>query len=117
MFDALKNLGQLPQLMAKAKKFQEEVKTMQEQLGSRRLSADAGDGRVTATVNGRMELIEVRIDRDRMDLTNVAMLQDLTVAAVRAAQFKAAELVKDEMQRISAEVGIDPSMLPGGGAL
>lgn len=115
MFDSLKNLGQLPQLMAKAQKLQEEMKIMQEQLGSRRFSADAGGGRVTATVTGRLELIEVRIDRDRMDLTNIEMLQDLTVAAVRAAQFKAAEMVKEEMQRISHEVGIDPGMLPGGG--
>jgi DNA-binding protein YbaB len=88
------------------------MKKMQEQLASRRISADAGGGRVTATVNGRMELIEVRIDRERMDMNNVEMLQDLTVAAVRTAQLKAAEMMKDEMQRISHELGVPPDMLP-----
>jgi nucleoid-associated protein EbfC len=114
MFDSLKNLGQLPQLMAKAQKLQEEMKRMQAELGDRRVSADAGGGRVVATVNGRLELMEVRIDRDRMDVSNIEMLQDLTVAAVRGAQYKAAQMVKEEMERISQQVGIDPSMLPGG---
>ena len=113
MFDALKNLGQLPQLMAKAQKLQEQVKTMQEQMASRRISGDAGGGRVTATVNGRMELIAVRIDSGRVDLSNVEMIQDLTVAAVRDAQLKAAEVVKSEMERITHDVGISPDMLPG----
>ncbi len=112
MFDSLKNIGQLTQLMSKAGKLQEEMKKLQEQLASRRVTADAGGGRVTATVNGRMELIEVRIDRDRIDPTNIEMLQDLVTAAVRAAQFKAAEMVQQEMQRLSGELGIPPEMLP-----
>ena len=112
MFDSLKSLSQLPQLMAKAQKLQEQMKNMQEELGSRRVSADAGGGRVVATVNGRMELIEIRIDRERMDLVNVEMLQDLTVAAVRGAQFKAAEIVQQEMARLQAESGISPDMIP-----
>lgn len=117
MFNAFKNLTQLPQLMAKAQKFQEEIKKMQDQLGNHRLTADAGEGRVTATVTGRMDLVELIIDRNRIDPNNISMLQDLTVAAVRAAQAKAAELVHREMERITREVGIDPNMIPGGGTL
>ena len=112
MFDSLKDFGKLTQLMGKAQKLQEEMKKMQEQLASKRITADAGGGRVTATVNGRLELLEIHIDRERMDLTNVEMLQDLTVAAIRSAQYKAAELVRQEMARVSNEVGIPPEMLP-----
>lgn len=112
MFDSLKNIGQLTQLMGKAQKLQEEMKKMQEDLSNRRISAEAGDGRVTATVNGRMELLDLRIDRERMDIANIDLLQDLTVAAVRAAQIKAADVVRQEMQRVSTEVGIPPEMLP-----
>lgn len=112
MFDSLKNIGQLSQLMGKAQKLQEEMKKMQEGLANRRISADADDGRVTATVNGRMELLNLRIDRERIDASNIDLLQDLTVAAVRAAQAKAADLVRQEMQRVSSEVGIPPEMLP-----
>jgi DNA-binding YbaB/EbfC family protein len=112
MFDSLKNLGQLTSLMSKAQKLQEEMKRLQEQLASRRISAEAGGGRVTATVNGRLELIEIRFDRDRMDMANLEMVQDLTVAAVRAAQMNAAEMVRQEMERLSQELGIPRDMLP-----
>ena len=112
MFDSLKNIGQLTQLMGKAQKLQDAMKKMQESLSMQRMSADAGDGRVTATVNGRMELLDLRIDRERMDATNVNLLQDLIVAAVQGAQAKAAEVVKQEMQRLSADVGLPPEMLP-----
>jgi len=117
MFDSLKNLSQLPQLMAKAQRLQEEMRRMQESLAARRISGDAGGGRVVATVNGRMELIQLRIDSTRVDMNNTDMVQDLTVAAVRLAQQQAADAVRHEMQRISQEVGIDPSMIPGGGEL
>jgi len=112
MFDSLKNIGQLSQLMSKAGKLQEEMKKLQEQLGSKRITGDAGGGRVVATVNGRLELVELRIDRERMDAGNFDMLQDLVVAAVRTAQYNAAEQVRLEMQRLSAELGIPPEMLP-----
>lgn len=112
MFDSLKNLSQLPAMMAKAQKLQEQMKQMQEQLAGRRFTGDAAGGRVTASVNGRLELVDLRISRDQMDLSNTEMVQDLIVAAVRSAQYQAAEFVRQEMQRISDEVGIPPGMLP-----
>jgi len=46
MFDALKNLGSLPGLMAKAKEMQEKMRAAQEELGRKQVSADAGGGMV-----------------------------------------------------------------------
>jgi len=113
MFDSLKNLSQLPQLMAKAQRLQEEMKKMQEQLANQRITGDAGGERVVATVNGKLEVLDIRIDSQRVDMSNVQMVQELTLAAIRSAQYRAAELVRREMQRISAEVGIDPGILGG----
>lgn len=112
MFDQLKNLGQLAQIASKAQKLQEEMKRLQEQMASRRVTGEAGDGRVVATVTGRLELLEIRFDRDRMEMTNVEMVQDLVTQAVRAAQYKAAELVKEEMGRLAQNMGLPPEMLP-----
>jgi DNA-binding protein YbaB len=41
------------------------------------------------------------------------MLEDVTVAAIAAAQTKAAEMMKDEMAKLANEVGLPPGMLPG----
>ena len=113
MFDALKNFGSLPGLMAKAREMQDKMKAMQEELAHKTVTADAGAGAVEATCNGRMELVRVRINKERLpDANDTEMLEDLIVAAVHAAQGKAAELAKSEMQRAAAEMGLPPGMLP-----
>jgi hypothetical protein len=111
MFDALKNLGDLPGLMAKAREMQEKMKSMQEELARRQVTADAGGGMVEATVNGRMELVRLKIDKSKIDTADTEMLEDMTVAAVHAAQAKASEMMKSEMQRVAGEMGLPPGML------
>src|ERR1700722_11876795 len=99
MFDALKGIGNLPGLMAKAREMQDKMKAMQEDLARRLVSADAGGGMVEATVNGRMELVKLRIDKSRIDPADIEMLEDVIVAAVAAAQNKASDTAREEMQR------------------
>ena len=112
MFDALKNLGNLPGLMAKAREMESRMKSMQDELGHKTVTADAGGGLVEATCNGRRELVRVKIDKARLDVNDTEMLEDLIVAAVHAAQEKATDLAKSEMQRVASEMGIPPGMLP-----
>ncbi|HEX4793113.1 MAG TPA: YbaB/EbfC family nucleoid-associated protein [Humisphaera sp.] len=112
MFDALKNLGNLPSLMAKAKEMREKMQTMQEELARKQITADAGGGMVEATVNGRLELIRIRIDRQRVNTGDVEMLEDLIVAAVNAAQVKAGQMMQDEMQKVTSDLGLPPGMMP-----
>ncbi len=111
MFDALKNLGSLPGLMARAREMQEKMKAMQEEMAKRHVSAEAGGGMVEATVNGRLELVKLRIDKSKVDPADTEMLEDLIVAAVSAAQMKAAQMMQEEMQKTAGELGLPPGML------
>lgn len=113
MFDGLKNLANLPGLMAKAREMQEKMKVLQEELARKQVSADAGAGMVTAVVNGRLEVVKVRIEKSKVDPNDTEMLEDLIVAAINAAQVKAAGMVKDEMAKMASEMGVPPGMLPG----
>ncbi len=113
MFDSLKNLGNMAGLMSKAREMQERMKTLQEDVARQQVSADAGGGMVTAIVNGRMELVRIRIDKDKVDVNDTEMLEDLIVAAVNAAQVKAADLMKQEMAKVASEMGLPPGMIPG----
>ena len=119
MFDMLKNLGDLPSLMAKARQMQEQMERVQEELKRKTVSADAAAGLVTATVNGRLELVKLRIDRDRLKLPLTApegldMLEDVICAAVAAAQTKAAAVMQEEMGKVAGGLGLPPGMkLPG----
>jgi len=113
MFEGLKNLGNLPGLLAKAREMQDKMKQMQEELARKQVTADSGGGMVTAVVNGRLEVVKVRIDKSKLDVNDTEMLEDLIVAAINAAQVKAAEMMKEEMQRAAGEMGLPPGMLPG----
>lgn len=99
--------------MAKAREMQEKMRAMQEELGRRQVSADAGGGMVTAIVNGRLEVVKVRIDQTKVDVNDTEMLEDLIVAAINAAQVKAADMMKQEMQKAAGDMGLPPGMLPG----
>jgi DNA-binding YbaB/EbfC family protein len=112
MFDALKNLGNLRDLMGKAQEMQQQMKTLQEEMARRTVVADAGGGMVTATVNGRLEVTAIKIDKSRLDVNDTEMLEDLIVAAVRAAQAKAAAEMQTEMHKLTAGLGLPPGMLP-----
>src|SRR5687768_274273 len=111
MFDALKNMGGLQGLMDAAKQMQGEMKKLQEELGARQITADAGGGMVQATVNGRMELVGLKIDKARIDTNDTELLEDVIVAAVAAAQAKAADMMKSEMQKAAGEMGLPPGMI------
>jgi DNA-binding YbaB/EbfC family protein len=112
MLDGLKNLGALRDLMGKLPEMQEQMRRMQEEMAKKTVDADAGGGMVTATVIGRLELTALKIDKSRVDAGDTEMLEDLVVAAVRAAQAKAAQLMATEMHKLAGGLGLPPGMMP-----
>ena len=112
MLDAFKNLGNLGDLMNKARQMQDQMKNLQEELAKKQVTADAGGGMVQATVNGRMELVKLHIDKAKVDLNDTELLEDLIVAAVHGAQSRAAEMMKAEMQKMTGDLGLPPGLLP-----
>lgn len=112
MFDGLKNLGNLGSLMAKAQEMQTKFKSLQEELAKKTVTADAAGGMVQATVNGRLELVKLRIDKSKVDVDDTEMLEDVIVAAVAAAQGRASETMKAELSKAAGEMGLPPGMLP-----
>ena len=114
MFDALKSLGSPMDLMRTAQEMQANVQRMQEELAKQTVTADAGGGMVTATVNGRLEVVKVRIDRAKVDpAADTELLEDVITAAIAAAQAKAAGMTQERMRRMATEAGLPPGMLPG----
>jgi DNA-binding YbaB/EbfC family protein len=112
ILDALKNMGNLPEMMRKAQEMKGKMAAMQDELARRTFSADAGGGMIEATVNGKLELIKLKIDKTKLDPTDTEMLEDLTVAAVHAAQTKAMATIQQEMQKMTADLGLPPGMMP-----
>lgn len=99
-------LGNIAGMMKQAKELQGKMKEMQESIAASRYTADSGAGAVTATVTGKLELIDVKINPETAKSGDVEMLEDLVKSAVAAAQRKAAEGVRAEMAKITGGLNL-----------
>lgn len=105
------NKNMLNNLMKQAQQMQERVKKLQEEAANKTVESSSGGGMVTVVANGRQEVLSIRIDRSVVDPNDVEMLQDLVTAAVNEALRKSQELMKDEMGRLTAGMGLPPGLL------
>jgi DNA-binding YbaB/EbfC family protein len=100
----------LGNIMKQAQKMQEKMAEIQKGLASKTCEASAGGGMVTATVNGNLKLVSIKIDPSVVDPDDVEMLEDLIVAAVNEAFKRTQQMVSEEMASVTAGLGIN---LPG----
>lgn len=99
----MKNLSGM---MKQAQKLQAKMMEMQAELGNRTLSAQAGGGMVEAVVNGRQELVALKIDPEVVVPEDVEMLQDLIQAAVNEALSRSREMMAAEMAKLTGGMQI-----------
>jgi DNA-binding YbaB/EbfC family protein len=107
-------MGNLLKLLTNTGKIQEEMQKFNAQVGQITAEATSGAGYVTVKVNGRMEVLSVRISEEAMKLNDREMLEDLIAAATNQALAKARELFAAESAKMAANLGLPPGMLGGG---
>ena len=86
-FEMMKNLGGL----------QNQLKEAQEKLGALRATGSSGGNMVQVSLNGKFELMDIKLDPICVDNRDVGMLQDLIVAAHHAAMENMQEKMKSEL--------------------
>ncbi|MBA3002691.1 MAG: YbaB/EbfC family nucleoid-associated protein [Desulfurivibrio sp.] len=96
----------MKQMMKQAQQFQQRLTEVQAELATRQVSATVGGGMVSATVNGRHELISLTIDKEVVDPADPQMLQDLVVSAVNEAMRKAQAMSEAEMAKLTGGIKI-----------
>ena len=95
-------------IIKQAQEFQEKMAQIQEELEQKKVEGSAGGGMVTVVVNGKQDVLSVRIDPEVVDPDDVEMLEDLVVAAIKQARERAQELAEEEMRR--ATTGLMPML-------
>ncbi len=93
-------------MMKQAQKMQQEMLRMQEEMENKTYSAAAGGGMVTATVNGKHEIVAMEIKPEAVDPDDVEMLQDMVIAAVNEAMRKADTDANDNMARLTGGLNL-----------
>jgi DNA-binding YbaB/EbfC family protein len=93
-------------LLKNAQKLQEQMGSFQEKLGAITATGSSGGGMVEVDLNGRLELLAVRIAREAVDPADVEMLQDLIVAAFTSAFEKVKAAINAEAGAMAGSMGI-----------
>lgn len=96
----------MQQLARQTQKLQQQMAKMQEEIEAREFEASSGGGMVTATVNGKKELISIKINPGAVDPEDVEMLEDLVLAAVNAALTEASDTLDKEMGKLTGGLNL-----------
>jgi DNA-binding YbaB/EbfC family protein len=102
----VKSVQNIGNIMKQAKKLQERMASLQNELALRTVEASAGGGMVSVLVNGRHELVSLKIEREVVNPEDVDMLQDLIIAAVNEGMRKAQEMAAAEMAKLTGGINI-----------
>ena len=93
-------------MMKQAQKMQQELLRMQEEQETKTYTANAGGGMVSATVNGKHELVNLEIKPEAVDPDDVDMLQDMVMAAVNEAMRTADAESANNMSRLTGGLNL-----------
>lgn len=101
----MKNLSQM---LKQAQEMQSKMAEMQAALADLEIVGQSGGGLVAVTVNGKGDLKRVKIDPKLADPGEIAVLEDLIVAAARDAKSKADIRVQEEMAKLTGGLQLPP---------
>ena len=85
---------------------QEQIGQLQQELEAKTIEAQAGGGMVRVVVNGKFEIVSMKIEKEVVNPEDIEMLQDLIVAAVNEGIRKAQAMASEEMAKITGGLGI-----------
>jgi len=101
----MKNLGQM---MKQAQEMQTKMAEMQERLAETEVTGASGGGMIQVTLNGKGEMRAVSIDPALVDPNEVAVLEDLIVAATNDAKAKVEAQLAQKMGELTGGLGLPP---------
>ena len=94
------------QMMAQARKMQEQLLAAQEKAALTLHTASAGGGAVKITVSGDLRLTDLKIDPEVLDPEDVEMLQDMIIAATNDALESAEKAASQAMSSVTGGLNI-----------
>ena len=97
-------------MMKQAQELQTRMGEMQAEMERARVEGQSGGGLVVLTLNGRGDLVGVKIDASLAKPEEVEILEDLIVAAHVDAKAKVERLLQDKMQSLTGGLPLPPGL-------
>ena len=97
--------GNMNNLMKQAQRMQRQMEEGQKELETKEFTASAGGGAVAVTVNGKKEIVSIKLDEEIVDPEDIETLQDAIVAATNEALRQADEASAQLMGKMTGGMG------------
>ena len=101
--------GNMNNLMKQAQMLQKKMEEAQKEAEIEEFEASVGGGAVSVRVNGKKEVLAIKIKPEVVDEDDVEMLEDLVLSAVNEALRKAEEETSSKMSKLTGGMN-----MPGG---
>ena len=93
-------------ILKQAQQMHTKMTQLQEEMAGKTVETTSGGGMVRIVMNGKQEILSLRIDPEVVNREDVEMLQDLITAAVNEAIRKSQEMMAEEMKKITGGMSI-----------
>jgi|TARA_B100001750_G_scaffold68565_1_gene54693 DNA-binding YbaB/EbfC family protein len=94
------NKGNMAKMLKQAQEVQKQIENVQNELEDLTIKGESGGGMVKATVNGKMELLDLSLQRGILN-EEKDIIEDLIISAVNNAMTKAQEVSQDRMNSVA----------------
>ena len=96
----------LGNILKQAQEIHSKISNLQEEMAAKKVESSSGGGMVSVVINGKQEVLSLRIDPEVVSRDDVEMLQDLIRAAVNEAIRKSQEMMTEEMKKITGGMSL-----------
>ena len=101
-----KSKGGLNNILNQAQRLQGKLGRLEDEMKSKTVEASAGNGKVTAVINGNRELLGLSIAPEVISSENPELLENLIISAINLALENAREMVNQEMSKVTGGFSI-----------
>lgn len=99
-------MANMNNLMKQAQQMQAKIGMLQKELETKEIESSSGGGMVKVKVNGKQELLEIKINPECVDPSDVDMLEELVLTAVNQGIKESSDMVSNAMSKVTGGMNI-----------